>query len=120
MEEYLQPIFSEAIEAVAPEFSGAIQFETPQNPDHGDLSSNIAMLLAKELKRAPRIVANEIVEKLRKDSVVIEGVEIAGVAANGKIALAKIPQVAPDIITLDMEMPEMDGLTTLVEAPRVR
>ncbi|MCY2983309.1 MAG: chemotaxis response regulator protein-glutamate methylesterase [Planctomycetota bacterium] len=42
-------------------------------------------------------------------------IEIAGVAANGKIALAKIPQVAPDIITLDMEMPEMDGLTTLVE-----
>ena len=42
-------------------------------------------------------------------------IEIAGVAANGKIALAKIPQLAPDIITLDMEMPEMDGLTTLVE-----
>ncbi len=42
-------------------------------------------------------------------------IEIAGVAANGKIALAKIPQVAPDVITLDMEMPEMDGLTTLVE-----
>ena len=29
--------------------------------------------------------------------------------------MAKIPQVAPDVITLDMEMPEMDGLTTLVE-----
>jgi len=42
-------------------------------------------------------------------------IEIAGIAANGKIALAKIPQVVPDIITLDMEMPEMDGLTTLVE-----
>ncbi len=78
MEEYLQPIFSEVVGTVAPEFSGAIQFETPQNPDHGDLSTNIAMLLAKKLKKAPRILANEIVEKLRKDSAFIEAIEIAG------------------------------------------
>jgi len=40
--------------------------------------------------------------------------EIAGTAANGKIALAKIPQVNPDIVILDVEMPELDGLGTLV------
>jgi two-component system chemotaxis response regulator CheB len=39
--------------------------------------------------------------------------EVVGTAANGRIALAKIPQVNPDLITLDMEMPEMDGLQTL-------
>ncbi|MDP4219386.1 MAG: arginine--tRNA ligase [Bacteroidota bacterium] len=78
MEEYLKPIFSESILAMAPEFSGAILFETPQNPDHGDLSTNIAMLLAKEFKKAPRIVANEIVGKLRKDPDIIDAVEIAG------------------------------------------
>ena len=39
--------------------------------------------------------------------------EVVGTAANGKIGLAKIPQVNPDVITLDMEMPEMDGLETL-------
>lgn len=42
-------------------------------------------------------------------------IEIAGIAANGKIALSKIPMLNPDLITLDIEMPEMDGLTTLVE-----
>jgi arginyl-tRNA synthetase len=78
MEEYLLPIFSEVIKAIAPEFSGAIQFETPQNPDHGDLSTNIAMLLSKELRKAPRIVAGEIVRNLRKDPSLIEAVEIAG------------------------------------------
>jgi two-component system chemotaxis response regulator CheB len=36
-------------------------------------------------------------------------------AANGRIALAKIPQVNPDVVTLDIEMPEMDGLSTLRE-----
>jgi len=42
-------------------------------------------------------------------------IEIAGIAANGNIALAKIPQVNPDLITLDVEMPELNGLETLVE-----
>ncbi len=41
--------------------------------------------------------------------------EVAGIAANGKIALSKIPQINPDLITLDVEMPEMDGLQTLTE-----
>ncbi len=40
--------------------------------------------------------------------------EVVGVAANGRIALAKIPQVNPDLIVLDLEMPEMDGLETLM------
>lgn len=42
-------------------------------------------------------------------------IEVVGAAAHGLIALAKIPQVNPDVITLDVEMPEMDGLTTLRE-----
>jgi len=42
-------------------------------------------------------------------------IEVVGVAANGRLALAKIPQVNPDCITLDVEMPEMDGLETLAE-----
>lgn len=39
--------------------------------------------------------------------------EVAGIAHHGHIALAKIPQVSPDIVTLDLDMPEMDGLETL-------
>lgn len=42
-------------------------------------------------------------------------IEVVGTAPNGRIALAKIPQVNPDLLTLDIEMPEMDGLATLVE-----
>lgn len=42
-----------------------------------------------------------------------EHIEIAGSAANGVIALQRIPQVNPDVVTLDIEMPEMDGLETL-------
>ena len=42
-------------------------------------------------------------------------IEVVGTAANGKVALAKIPQLNPDLITLDVEMPVMDGLATLRE-----
>ena len=39
--------------------------------------------------------------------------EVVGAAANGSIALQRIPQFNPDVLTLDIEMPEMDGLETL-------
>ena len=39
--------------------------------------------------------------------------EVAGYAANGQIALALFDQVCPDIVTLDVEMPVMNGLETL-------
>jgi len=40
-------------------------------------------------------------------------IEVVGVANNGKIALEKLKQGSLDLITLDMEMPEMGGLETL-------
>jgi two-component system chemotaxis response regulator CheB len=41
--------------------------------------------------------------------------EVAGTAANGRIALVKFPSVKPDIVLLDFEMPETDGLATVRE-----
>ncbi len=40
-------------------------------------------------------------------------IEVVGSASNGKIALARIPSLNPDVVTLDIEMPEMDGLELL-------
>ena len=42
-------------------------------------------------------------------------IEVVGTAPNGRITLAKIPQVEPDLITLDIEMPVMGGLECLAE-----
>jgi len=42
-----------------------------------------------------------------------EALEVAGTANDGRIALAKISQLKPDLITLDIEMPVMNGLETL-------
>jgi len=43
----------------------------------------------------------------------IQGVEVVGTATDGKVALAKIPQLKPDMLTLDFDMPELDGLKVL-------
>lgn len=45
----------------------------------------------------------------------LEGVDVVGVAADGKIAIEKIHDLRPDLITLDVEMPELDGLGVLRE-----
>jgi two-component system chemotaxis response regulator CheB len=41
--------------------------------------------------------------------------EVVGTAPSGKIGIARIPQVNPDVIILDVEMADMDGLQTLAE-----
>ena len=40
-------------------------------------------------------------------------IEVVGAEANGADALSRIPEVHPDVVTLDIEMPVMDGLTAL-------
>jgi two-component system, chemotaxis family, protein-glutamate methylesterase/glutaminase len=39
--------------------------------------------------------------------------EVVGTASNGQIALERIPQLNPDVVTLDIEMPNMNGLEML-------
>lgn len=46
-------------------------------------------------------------------------IQVVGTASNGLIALARIPQLNPDVVTLDVDMPEMNGLETLVEIRRL-
>jgi len=44
-----------------------------------------------------------------------KGIMIVGTAANGREAVTQIPTLRPDLLVLDVEMPEMDGLATLDE-----
>lgn len=43
----------------------------------------------------------------------VPGVEIAGTANNGRVALSRISALKPDLVTLDIEMPEMNGIEVL-------
>ena len=78
MERYLEKVFESALAEVGAPSGTSVKFEIPQNAGHGDLSTNVAMTLAKELKRPPRALASEIIGLLKLDNAHVRSVEIAG------------------------------------------
>jgi arginyl-tRNA synthetase len=79
MKDYLRTAVLEALNRIGLNTeAAAIQFERPKIAGHGDLSCNIAMVLAREGKRNPRQLAEELVTNLETDLRRIEAVEIAG------------------------------------------
>jgi arginyl-tRNA synthetase len=65
-------------QSIHPEIlANSIQLDRPKSIEHGDFSTNLAMMLAKPLKKNPRELAALIIEKL-PHSPFIEKVEIAG------------------------------------------
>jgi two-component system chemotaxis response regulator CheY len=50
-----------------------------------------------------------------KNILTKNGYEIAGEAANGKESVALYQQTKPDLVTMDITMPEMDGISALRE-----
>ncbi|HZG70400.1 MAG TPA: hypothetical protein VEY51_02605, partial [Chondromyces sp.] len=55
-----------------------VVLETPKEKAHGDYSTNMAMQLARVAKKAPRVIAEELVANLDTSKASIEKVEIAG------------------------------------------
>ena len=46
--------------------------------------------------------------------------EIVGAASNGKIALEMFNEYEPDVVTMDITMPEMDGVTCLEQMIKLK
>lgn len=62
------------------------------------------------------LVVDDSVVVRRLVTLALEGhedIDVVGVAANGQIALTKIEQLKPDVVTMDIEMPVMDGIATV-------
>ena len=55
-----------------------IVLEVPKDQSNGDYATNIAMRLARVARKAPVIIAKEIVEKLDKQALHLEKIEVAG------------------------------------------
>src|SRR5690606_33672953 len=62
------------------------------------------------------LVRKLLTEMLRKD----RNIEVVGTAADPYVAREKIKALNPDVITLDVEMPRMDGVTFLENLMRLR
>ncbi len=62
------------------------------------------------------VVRKVVVRKALTDALSRDpALEVVGTASNGRLALTKFTQLRPDIILLDIEMPEMNGLETVPE-----
>lgn len=78
MKEYLYAAFKKAENKIPQLKEILISFDIPKTVEHGDLSSNAAMLLTKKLNKSPRIIAQEIIDTLELDNSIIKKTEIAG------------------------------------------
>jgi arginyl-tRNA synthetase len=74
---HLVTLFQHAVAQVAPDAAAAIELERPKQASHGDYACNVAMQLARPMKRNPRDVATAIVAALPASGLV-ERTEIAG------------------------------------------
>jgi arginyl-tRNA synthetase len=88
--------------AAAGELTGpapaAIILEVPKEKAHGDFATNLAMVMAKSEKKAPRAVAEAILKHLVREGTWIEGAEIAGPGfINLRLKAGWVHQVLPAI-----------------------
>lgn len=74
----LTALLQQALASVAPEAAATpIQLERPRDASHGDFATNLAMQLAKALKKNPREIAQRLVNELPRSALVAKA-EIAG------------------------------------------
>ena len=73
---------SEQLERIAQRLSSngpvGVQLDRPRNADHGDLATNLALILAKKIGKAPREVAQTIIDELDLPAAGLQSAEIAG------------------------------------------
>lgn len=76
MKEYLRDKVESSLRSLG--ITSEVTFEKPRQPEHGDLTTNVAMVLAKGLGKNPRHLAMEIVEHMNVDDALINRPEVAG------------------------------------------
>jgi arginyl-tRNA synthetase len=88
-----------ALPDVGPELLPAIEVERPANPEHGDVASNLALKLARPMRRAPMAIGEAIAQTLRSTTdpagAVVASVEVA---APGFLNLRLTPSFVEDLL----------------------
>jgi arginyl-tRNA synthetase len=97
----LTSLFREALKEIAPEAADMdIHFERPRDPSHGDLATNVAMQLARTLKRNPKQIAESLLALLRpKAAHMVQSLEVAGAGfINIRLQQASKTRIVPEIL----------------------
>ena len=96
-----------------------VAFETPKDPDHGDLATSVALKLAKPLGRAPRAIAQALALGMEIDPARVATVEVAGPGfLNVRFAAGHVAAGLADLLAAGADYGRTDahaGETAIVE-----
>jgi len=109
MHTLIESSFQQALDAMGIEHQ-TIAFERPKVAEHGHMSTNIAMVLAKQLKKKPQDIAQEILSHLQYDTNLVQSVEIAGA---GFINIKYQPKAFHQAMQMMMNKKESLGKTMI-------
>ena len=111
IEQFVEKISQSLTEALGKaKNEGKINYETiadfvvevPREKDHGDFATNIAMVMAKEAKKAPRQIAEIIIEALELEDTHVNRLEIAGAGfINFYLDIDWFHQIIPVVSEMD-------------------
>jgi len=91
-----------ALERIArdllPEFNATVEVSRPRSAEHGELATNLAMQLAKPLKRNPRELAQDIIGRIQADAALAAGLQRADIAGPGFINFHLQTQVLQQVV----------------------
>lgn len=77
--------------------------------------------MAQKISRVLIVDDSALMRTLIADQLAdVEGIEVCGTASSGQLALQMMKRLQPDVITLDVQMPGMDGLETLDKLLEIR
>jgi len=110
-EQYIKAQIEQAVRDIGfPEAGSlAIVLEQPKSAEHGDLATNVAMVLASKLKKNPRQIAADIVQRLDLDKSLVSGVEIAGAGfLNFRFGSSYYQNSLPAILAMDRTYGQSD------------
>ncbi|PAP78434.1 arginine--tRNA ligase [Rubrivirga marina] len=96
-----------------------VEFQTPNDPSHGDLATNVALQLARPLRRSPRAIAEGVAERIEVDPTRVAAVEVAGPGfLNVRFASAHLTAGLAELLEQGADygrVADHDGETAIVE-----
>jgi arginyl-tRNA synthetase len=108
--EALRDALARAAQQIGAPSAGEFTIETPRDPSHGDLSTNLALVLARVLGRKPRAVAEDLVRVLALPAGYARKVEVAGPGfINIFLAEAQLGSVLAEILAAGVRYGRSDA-----------
>ncbi|MGB5872397.1 MAG: arginine--tRNA ligase [Bacteroidota bacterium] len=117
MKELVVTAIAAALERLGMESDIRMVIERPRQEQHGDLTTNVAMALAKRLRKNPRELATEIVHALRLDPSLVERIDVAG---PGFINVAFTPKYLRRELRALIDAGTQYGRSTSVKGKRIQ